>query len=501
VPNTTTSFPGGLDTKLYLCQGAFTDPTSIWNEAIAAAVAALETKVGIDSSADTSSLDYKVAHGGGGGGAGSALTFNVKDSGAVGDLKAVTDAVFNATTTVTSATANFVAGDVGKAFYGIGMGAAGADLATTIASRTNSTTIVLAAAATGSGSGKTAWYGTDDQAHVNTAIGLLNAAGRGRLYFPASAGGYLVSGATTAITVPFTVLGDGSGAYNNSFVATSYAFVSGVFTPHATANLFTINALLGKFDSIAIVNFNSAPTAGCAITESSSNAYQKVSYDDLFVANFYVGIDKQVGGLWKMVSTDIVNCVLYGIKDQNTVNGDVGDASILGSNFIAGYSTGGLTTASGSAAIEQLSGGGLKIVNVKINNVWETGVRLDIGASTQTSILLMANNSIENVLTYPVLITVASGGGFYAANICNNEFLTTGGNSGYGVLLNAAASNGISFSVVTGNTILENGSTNQAVGVGANCKNITVAGNVQNGYAAMYNAGATSTTNFQHDLP
>lgn len=60
------------------------------------------------------------------------------------------DGVLNGTTTVTSATAAFVAGDVGKRISG-GSIPAGA----TIASVTNSTTVVISAAATGSATGVT----------------------------------------------------------------------------------------------------------------------------------------------------------------------------------------------------------------------------------------------------------------------------------------------------------------------------------------------------------
>lgn len=62
--------------------------------------------------------------------------------------RVVSDGVTNSTTTVTSATAAFVAGDVGSIITGSGIPAY-----TTIASVTNSTTAVLSAAATASASG------------------------------------------------------------------------------------------------------------------------------------------------------------------------------------------------------------------------------------------------------------------------------------------------------------------------------------------------------------
>lgn len=80
--------------------------------------------------------------------------------GVLGDVvvstgRTVTDGVTNTTTTVTSATAAFNAADVGRAVTGTDIPAA-----TTIASVTNATTIVLSQAATGSHSGNTLTIGT-----------------------------------------------------------------------------------------------------------------------------------------------------------------------------------------------------------------------------------------------------------------------------------------------------------------------------------------------------
>jgi hypothetical protein len=69
-------------------------------------------------------------------------------TGAIGTNRTVTDAVLNSTTTVTSATAAFVAGDIGRV-----VSATGIPAGTTIANVTNGTTIVLSAAATASATG------------------------------------------------------------------------------------------------------------------------------------------------------------------------------------------------------------------------------------------------------------------------------------------------------------------------------------------------------------
>ncbi len=72
------------------------------------------------------------------------------NSGLYGPADSVTvaDGVTNSTTTVTSASANFEAGDVGATISGSGIPAG-----TTIASVTNPTTVVMSAAATATASG------------------------------------------------------------------------------------------------------------------------------------------------------------------------------------------------------------------------------------------------------------------------------------------------------------------------------------------------------------
>ena len=66
-------------------------------------------------------------------------------------VRSVTDAVLNSTTTVTSATAAFVAADVGRPVTGTGI-----PNGTTISAVTNATTITLSAAATATATGRRA---------------------------------------------------------------------------------------------------------------------------------------------------------------------------------------------------------------------------------------------------------------------------------------------------------------------------------------------------------
>jgi hypothetical protein len=95
----------------------------------------------------------------------------ITDYGAVGDGRRVDDAAISSGgTTLTSATANFQTSHVGKFIRVVGAGAAGADLVTTIASRTNTTTVVLAASASTTVSGATAFWGTNSTTAFQAAI-------------------------------------------------------------------------------------------------------------------------------------------------------------------------------------------------------------------------------------------------------------------------------------------------------------------------------------------
>jgi hypothetical protein len=120
--------------------------------------------------------------------------FNAAAYGAVGDCKRVTDAAMTAaSTTLTSATAAFVAGDVGKLIGVYGAGAAGVALRTTIATRVSATEVTLAVAASTTVSGKTAVWGTDNRAAIQAAheAGWLDSSGNGMVVF-LPRGNYLV---------------------------------------------------------------------------------------------------------------------------------------------------------------------------------------------------------------------------------------------------------------------------------------------------------------------
>lgn len=115
---------------------------------------------------------------------------NVKDYGATGDARKVTDAVLNGTTTVTSATAAFTSADVGKVIWGVETSGLLRLAKTTISAVNSATSITVASAAAGSYSSVHLVFGTDDTTALQSAMTAAKAAG---LNVIVPAGGYLFS--------------------------------------------------------------------------------------------------------------------------------------------------------------------------------------------------------------------------------------------------------------------------------------------------------------------
>jgi len=108
--------------------------------------------------------------------------YNIKAYGAVGDARKVTDGVMTASSGVlSSATAAFVSGDVGKRIIVTGADASAGVLTSTIASYQSATQVTLTAAASTSVSGAPVAFGTDDLAAMTACLAAIKSAGGGRM--------------------------------------------------------------------------------------------------------------------------------------------------------------------------------------------------------------------------------------------------------------------------------------------------------------------------------
>lgn len=110
---------------------------------------------------------------------------NVKNYGAKGDGRIVTDGVMNSSfPALTSATAAFTAADVGKAISVNLAGASGIPLTGTIASYTSATQVTLSVSASTSVTGARVALATDDSLAIQAAHDAIPTAAGGKMYYP-----------------------------------------------------------------------------------------------------------------------------------------------------------------------------------------------------------------------------------------------------------------------------------------------------------------------------
>lgn len=158
---------------------------------------------------------------------------DVRAYGATGNARKVTDAVLNGTTTVTSATANFTAGDVGKKIWGVESATGVARLTErTISAVNSSTSITVSGSAPGSYTGIHLVWGTDDTAAIQAAAVAADALSpKGTVYLPR--GGYIITDSCfnqsyATGTITYAIKGDGS-AQSVFYPAPSHALTGGYF--------------------------------------------------------------------------------------------------------------------------------------------------------------------------------------------------------------------------------------------------------------------------------
>jgi hypothetical protein len=224
---------------------------------------------------------------------------------------------------------------------------------------------------------------TDDRAAINLAIAALNSAGAGVLYFPAAANKYVVSTSLTTITVPCTIMGDGTGISTDTQSMISFSSTS--------ATCFTVSAAGSTFKSLTIIQEGGTATAGAAIVVTNATLDR---FEDLYISKFFTGIDIEDSLIWAMAMCYLENARKYGIRIRNSASPDAGDWSIsdtvISTNFPA------------DAGVRIETSGGGKLFNVKVNGSTGTdnfdyGIDLAVPTSVDTSILLISSCSIENV--------------------------------------------------------------------------------------------------------
>lgn len=258
----------------------------------------------------------------------------------------------------------------------------------------------------GGGSANTTWIyfvdhggiadsSTDNSAALTAAIAALPAKG-GVIIF--DAGVYKFNSSVT-VNKAVTFLGAGGGMYLNSTSNTSA--VTKLITNSGSINLFNVTADNVVFQKICLENSATTPTAGSGIRVSNGTGFKL--YEST-VGYFYTNVDIVTGWHWSIQNSVIVSPVSYGIKIRDSVYPDRGDAVIDGCLF---YPVG----RTGSAAIYQESGGGLKVNNSKFNcggttictGQWFYAYHGNFNAGT-TGDLQFSNCSFENYLNKAIYL-------------------------------------------------------------------------------------------------
>ena len=231
-------------------------------------------------------------------------------------------------------------------------------------------------------------------------------------------------------------------------------------TDTTAANLITYTGALGSYSNISTFRSftlqgqypTKAAGAGIAfVPVAGESSYMHFS-DVGFVA-CPIGIDFVKASLWKVVNCDFLSCGVAGIQVQNTNVTDSGDSLITGCVFNDPGTTG--------SAILHKSSGGLKVIgNKMLGGGYGYQLAYD-SAIGLTGLLILANNSIEDMALGGVYLGRATGvqqwrgamvwdnqfGGILAniatdanafivdSSFCGNKIIAKGGGTAYGIRL------------------------------------------------------------------
>ena len=348
---------------------------------------------------------------------------------AAGDGRVVNDAVTNrGSTTVTSATAAFNNGDVGKVVWALNASGAFVIPTGTVTGYSSPTSITVSGAANASATGVTLGLATNDTRAITNAVSACNAAKGCVLYFPR---GRYVDTASHTLSYSTIVRGDGMGHFNSP--SGDITTVTGNGT---TQTLFTFNGMAGALVDITLHNVSSTkPISGAAVVIAhASLPYNKVDIRNVMLSGFYDGVDIRSGAGWAIDNLNVYDSVRDGIRISNQNNVDAGDWSLSNSIISTGRY-------SGRNALRIESSGGGKITNLKVNGD-AAGTKFGIGIETTpvtgTGILKLDNISVENVSTGGIKIA-----GWDRVDVSNYQFgIYTQGSAAYALFFDSVEDSG-----------------------------------------------------------
>ena len=351
-------------------------------------------------------------------------------------------------------------------------------------------------------------YGADPTGVADSLTAMQAAHNTGQIvYYPA--GTYRFSGQLTIALGG--IIGDGKTLTNLNAIDTSSnaaikytgaytTLAGGLISGPPTFHDFTLNGNLLK-------------TTGAGLQfESATN---EVSYADLrgvLVSYFPINIDFVKASLWKMIGCDILGHTIAGVRVINTFDNDAGDAVIMGCVIS--------TTVVTADNILHFSSGGLKIIGNKLLG-GRHGYSMQYTGTSNTSVLIIANNSIENFsgqaitfakisaglteflnvvisgneisislsTTPALLISNDADGWLKVVNITGNILQLPGVTNSFGVALT-----GVTTLTISGNTFRGNGLNSTAIAL-TSCVDAQIGTNTYGNIAVPYTLITQGTNN------
>lgn len=336
-------------------------------------------------------------------------------------------------------------------------------------------------------------YGTNHAAIV-AAVAELNASTYGGvLYF--SGGSTFSTTGGHVITKRCILLGDGAGDMDPQTGTPNYG-LSDIACTVGNVNGFELQAPGSKAFHVTVrMSAGGLPTSGWGLFFSAADG---VDVDHCYLADFYCPLRCDGGQTYRITNNNIcggyVNAWL-----SNAAIPDGGDCVFAFNNMYGVHRPG------AAYSLYAVSGGGLKIQGNKFNG-GNTGdivnqIRVELlttAPASQTVILMIQGNSIENALGDSVKVTATGTGAWNQILVNSNQFGHYANGPFNALRIDASATGKLDNVIVQGNLFagVSGGSSGAAVYTN-NVNNLVLGPNCYLNFATrLTTAGATSVRNF-----
>lgn len=324
---------------------------------------------------------------------------------------------------------------------------------------------------------------TDDTTNFSTMVTAINATTGATLLIPK--GDFKTSGGFS-FSKPVNIIGRGCGD------DTGENWISRVQCTSATASLFAFTANGSTVTDLNMTNTAAGtPTAGAGLLFTNGSGSR---VNRCVVKSFYDTIVHTNSREWYMAQTLMQGFVRRGLWINNVALPDGGDWHVSDIEVMA-------QTNAAISGIYIETGGGGHITGLKINvrsGSLVRGVEMNIASTTGTSLLQIANSSIENTTGVPFYARAAAGGSWVQMTFTGTQFNTLGAVPC--IDIDGGAPGGMDCVTVTGCILRSTGAASAISPIKVrNCDRLTTAGNQEYGNYPQAKLDI-STISYLHNL-